>query len=218
MHDPFRSGSPPPLLAAPPRCLYCASIVRDADACPRCDQPFVVTHEKRVGARCPRCGATLEQAAIDDATVYVCGECRGCFIHALDWDELIARSDEGARVSLGGIVPPPPGRGLTPSALFASATCPVCRDAMRRFEFAGHRGLWLDACPKHGLWLDSGELVATMHVHRDHPDDLEGRVEPRSIDESTWPPDAFNEYAPPPVHHHARSVLDLARAVLRRFR
>lgn len=212
--DPFRSNMPPPVSLAPPRCLYCAAIVREADACPRCRQPFRVTHDKRVGAPCPRCRSrTLEQTAVDDATVYLCGECHGCFIHAVDWDELIARCDEGSRVSLGEIVPPPPGHELTRGELFESAPCPVCSDAMQRYEFAGHHDLWLDACPRHGIWMDAGELVATVQLHKAHPDELEAPIRARSPDEDAAP----GEYPRPP-NPRAWYVMDLARAIVKELR
>jgi Zn-finger nucleic acid-binding protein len=191
MPAPYREGpGASGHAAAPARCLYCASIVLAGDApraCPCCGQDYVATHDKRVGAPCPRCPReTLAPTALDDATVYVCQRCHGCFVHALDWDELLAAADAGERGSLGSLVPPPPGQGPTPRELFASVPCPVCASATQRFEFAGHRGLWVDACPRHGLWLDAGELVAVVQQHEAHPDAIEApmkRVATEAVDE-----------------------------------
>ncbi|WP_428355232.1 zf-TFIIB domain-containing protein [Methyloprofundus sp.] len=37
--------------------------------------------------------------------------------------------------------------------------CPVCREFMRRNNFAQKSGVIVDRCSAHGLWLDSGEVT-----------------------------------------------------------
>lgn len=36
--------------------------------------------------------------------------------------------------------------------------CPVCRTAMNRVNFGARSGVIIDQCPRHGVWLESGEL------------------------------------------------------------
>ncbi len=224
MMPPYRSSTPPSVPAAPPRCLYCAAIVPAGEpggdrACPRCGLSFEVTHEKRVGAPCPRCeGKTLAPSAVDDASVYVCHTCQGCFIHAADWDELLARADEGGHLSIGSLVPPPPGQGPTLQDLFQSVRCPVCAVPTRRFEFAGHAGLWLDVCPAHGLWLDAGELVAAVQQHKAHPDGVEAPVKPTATAlaaEEAGRPSQSQGFAEAMAVDGAKTLVSFASGMLR---
>ncbi|MEH6472021.1 MAG: zf-TFIIB domain-containing protein, partial [Halopseudomonas sp.] len=37
--------------------------------------------------------------------------------------------------------------------------CPVCQEFMARRNFGYRSGVVIDRCPKHGVWLDNGELI-----------------------------------------------------------
>lgn len=232
MSGPYRDDRPTGRAAPPSRCLYCASIVPEAPgaarACPVCGVAYAVTGEKHVGAPCPRCpGESLRGAPFGGATLYACSRCRGCFVHALDWDELLAEVDEGERRPLGSLVPPPPGQGLTERERFAALRCPVCAKGTERFEFAGHRGLWLDACPAHGLWLDAGELVAAVQRHEAHPGAIDFEVKRMPADPGDAPgllpgyesvaaddPHAAARYAAEAAVDGLKAVLECAWALI----
>jgi Zn-finger nucleic acid-binding protein len=49
------------------------------------------------------------------------------------------------------------GRGDAPR-LTRYYECPVCRTAMNRVNFGARSGVVVDQCPRHGMWLEGGEL------------------------------------------------------------
>lgn len=51
-----------------------------------------------------------------------------------------------------------PKRGRPPAALIPMVTCASCGSQMERGRFAASSGVVVDVCPRHGAWLDEGEL------------------------------------------------------------
>jgi Zn-finger nucleic acid-binding protein len=50
-----------------------------------------------------------------------------------------------------------PGAAVVAEVDFDRRPCPVCTTAMTLTEYAGS-GIAIDECPRHGVWLDAGEL------------------------------------------------------------
>ena len=52
-----------------------------------------------------------------------------------------------------------PASGGTSGELVALVTCACCGGQMERGRFAASSGVVVDVCPRHGVWLDQGELA-----------------------------------------------------------
>lgn len=52
-----------------------------------------------------------------------------------------------------------PKRRAPASELVALVTCACCGGQMERGRFAASSGVVVDVCPRHGVWLDQGELA-----------------------------------------------------------
>lgn len=98
---------------------------------------------------CPRCQNPTESDGELDRMVCLrgCGEwySRERLADVLSWDEL--NRDPGVG---------PDGQRPQPTSWpWGAALCVVCRGEMK-VAFRG--GVRVDFCPKHGLWLDAGEI------------------------------------------------------------
>jgi len=122
---------------------------------------------------CPRCSGKLRRVDVEGAGVHVeqCARCLGCFVRTEAFSELVAR--ESWNGSQGGedrsvaaaFIPPPEARELPRQALLDEVRCPHCRAVLERVRFAQKASVVIDVCPKHGVWLDAGELPLLLdHV------------------------------------------------------
>ena len=94
---------------------------------------------------CPEDGAALEP--LGDGPGARCPTCAGLFLAP----EQDLRDPELAALD----------RAPTPGARSPRyRRCPACRALMARSNFARVSGVILDRCPRHGTWLDAGELWA----------------------------------------------------------
>lgn len=107
-----------------------------------------------VRQECPRCKGGLRQITMDrGASIHACGACGGMFIGARAWCMFLERPD-----LVTAIEKRLPKRGQAPSALLPMVTCASCGSQMERGRFAASSGVIVDVCPRHGAWLDEGEL------------------------------------------------------------
>jgi Zn-finger nucleic acid-binding protein len=108
----------------------------------------------KVRPECPRCKAGLRQVMMDrGASLNACGACGGMFVGARAWCMFLERPD-----LVTAIEKRLPKRGQAPSALLPMVTCASCGSQMERGRFAASSGVVVDVCPRHGVWLDEGEL------------------------------------------------------------
>lgn len=162
--DPYRiSMSPAPLL----RCLLCGDVENQTSHCVRCgaEAPESRMRGAELSVGCPRCARGLVPLGFDGGTLLRCERCSGVFVAAFDWAGLLEIVTHGIPAVLGQLVPPPPGVGPSGAELMKLVPCPVCAVQMDRFRFAAHTTQVVDACAKHGIWFDGGELlVAAQYV------------------------------------------------------
>ncbi|HEY8376953.1 MAG TPA: zf-TFIIB domain-containing protein [Nannocystis sp.] len=126
------------------------------------ERPAERRREEGLGA-CPGCGAVLQRsAARHGIEIDACAECGGIWLDAGELELLTVGLD------------PAPGEGAVderelrkqvPAARSHEGEvryreCPRCSDIMTRRNFGTISGVIVDECPKHGIWLDAGELEA----------------------------------------------------------
>jgi Zn-finger nucleic acid-binding protein len=110
---------------------------------------------------CRRCGkASLARLEIGG---WGCPACHGVFFDGADWDKAIETIRFGEALELGSIVPPAPGASV---ALVAEVKCASCGAAMERTIFGARSKITVDVCPKHGIWLDAGEVAGVFEFVR----------------------------------------------------
>lgn len=102
---------------------------------------------------CPRCQIALKKARLG----LICRKCEGCWFRFGELDRAIAAS-ESALIGAGlkaTLESDSPQIDLSPDVY-----CPICTKKCRRFPYLVDSGIIVDACSKHGMWLDDGELSA----------------------------------------------------------
>lgn len=107
---------------------------------------------------CPRCQETLIDVASRPGVKY-CEKCGGVFANLTASNRILEAMDRqllaiGFDAALGKRKPNDDGRALT---------CPECQIQMmkNRIESAACD---VDACPLHGTWFDTGEMVDVMRA------------------------------------------------------
>jgi Zn-finger nucleic acid-binding protein len=138
--------------------------VNQTSHCVRCgaEAPEASLHAAALSVGCPRCVRPLVALGFDGGTLLHCDRCNGAFVPAADWAALIELATQGVPAVLGQLVPPPPGMGPASGDLMKLLSCPVCAREMDRFRFAALTNHVVDACSRHGLWFDGGELVGAV--------------------------------------------------------
>ncbi|HEY5999129.1 MAG TPA: zf-TFIIB domain-containing protein [bacterium] len=110
---------------------------------------------------CPACGVPMQTIDLRlGGTFYIerCERCLSLFFDPNEVETLLEKSTSAVfqvdRARLEEIA-----RGRPDAASAARYyPCPVCRTAMNRVNFGARSGVIVDQCPKHGMWLESGEL------------------------------------------------------------
>jgi Zn-finger nucleic acid-binding protein len=176
-------------------CLYCGGERRgDDSACRKClaEAPSVPCRRCRAqvfaprdtcicGERCtawplaepaelacPRCHGRLAWATVEEGVrIEQCARCLGCFVRTQDFSELVEREAAQEDVPVDAFIPPTGSGALPRQDLLAETQCPHCSAAMERARFAQKAALVIDVCPKHGVWMDAGELPRVLdHLKR----------------------------------------------------
>ena len=103
---------------------------------------------------CPRCGAPLVKALLDDAfAVEHCERCRGILLPRAAFAEAVA--SRRARESGEPARPVP----LDPRELERVVVCPSCGSQMDVHPYYGPDNVVIDSCQRcDRIWLDFGEL------------------------------------------------------------
>jgi Zn-finger nucleic acid-binding protein len=132
---------------------------------------------------CPRCHGRLAWVNVEDQGIHVeqCARCLGCFVRTQDFSELVERESAHEIIDVAPFVPPTDARQLPAQALLAEVTCPHCDAVMERARFAQKASIVVDVCPKHGVWLDAGELPRLLNYVKEQAD---GNVVPDAVDQA----------------------------------
>jgi len=111
---------------------------------------------------CPRCRVPLRSIHLGvDGGLHIerCARCLGLFFNPGELERVL--NDSGSDVS---DVDGHRLRAIADDAYPQQArqvryvSCPVCGELMNRRNYGAASGVVIDACRKHGLWLDGGEL------------------------------------------------------------
>jgi len=150
-----------PLLANTNRCHYCG-VRNDVDLHAKHD--FSV--HKQVSDRiCPHCDQALQtiQLQLDEALfIERCTDCFGLFFDLGEIEALLNHAvNEVHAINLAHLDNVNIDRYQKKQPV-KYIKCPVCREFMRRTNFAQKSGVIVDSCRAHGLWLDSGEVTHLM--------------------------------------------------------
>jgi Zn-finger nucleic acid-binding protein len=162
-------------------CSFCASAVvrRPGLAGPVCPECFARTPE---GSRyctacgvafrpeplvpptrelpCPACSVPMAPRTVGGVAIGQCGSCEGLWIPEGQLEHLIERAREARRAAAPEAPAPAPRlRGGNPAAQRVEyRRCPECDAQMQRRNFQRSSGIIVDACRRHGTWLDADEL------------------------------------------------------------
>jgi Zn-finger nucleic acid-binding protein len=106
---------------------------------------------------------------VEESEVHLeqCARCLGCFVRTEDFSVLVAHEAAAEAPRMSTFIEPPAVGELPRQDLLAEAACPHCRVVMERARFAQKAAIVIDVCPKHGVWLDAGELPRLLeHVNQ----------------------------------------------------
>lgn len=105
---------------------------------------------------CPRDRTPLVAEPSDGVTVDRCPTCKGLWLDATEVtvviDAAVHRDVEAPKAAWEAV---------------RYANCPACSTQMARRNYLRVSGVIVDSCPRHGTWLDGGELerIATFLQH-----------------------------------------------------
>jgi len=118
---------------------------------------------------CPRCHIPLRLSVIRDLEIDICPQCRGIWLDSEEFDYLTSERDVYSDPSVPRTFEKRPLK-LDDESIYLP--CLRCGQPMHRRNFKKVSGILIDLCPKHGAWLDAGELeqirsfVANVDAHR----------------------------------------------------
>lgn len=153
------------------RCQWCtAPLPEGGSVCRYCgrrnDVDLRGVHEFTVAAPespriCPACGVPMQTIDLNlGGTFFIerCASCLSLFFDPNEIETLIEKSAAGGfhvdHKRLEELSRGPRDTRAAPHYY----SCPVCRTAMNRVNFGARSGVVVDQCPKHGMWLEGGEL------------------------------------------------------------
>lgn len=154
-----------PLPSGASLCRYCG---RRSDVDLRGVHEFTVV-EPASPRICPVCGIPMQSVDLHlGGTFFIerCERCLSLFFDPNEIETVVEQSASGAfqvdLLRLGELAARPVG-GRAATRYYA---CPVCSTAMNRVNFGARSGVIVDQCPKHGVWLEGGELRRLLEWRR----------------------------------------------------
>jgi Zn-finger nucleic acid-binding protein len=154
-HDPRRLS-----LICPECYARCADDARFCTACGVAFRPEPVRAEGHE-LPCPACSALMPPRSVAGVPVNECGRCNGLWVAGDGFERLVNRAIEALRGRDPGLLPEraPRTRGANPAGQRVQyRKCPECDAFMQRRNFRRSSGVIVDACRRHGTWLDADEL------------------------------------------------------------
>ena len=109
---------------------------------------------------CPRCSTELRTVSIENTEVQACSNCEGTWFpgEALGLVTDHSFSELKQTELIESLIPDQ----LEKIDLEKMIHCPECGAEMSRYTYSVVWPIVLDECPKHGVWLDDGELGTLM--------------------------------------------------------
>jgi Zn-finger nucleic acid-binding protein len=110
---------------------------------------------------CPVCAGALEIYDHEGVELDRCGAGHGIWFDRGELPQVV-RSEQAPRTpeeraEAAEAATNAPGAAVVAESEFDRRKCPVCATPMTLTEYAGS-GIAIDECPRHGVWLDTGEL------------------------------------------------------------
>lgn len=156
-------------------CLYCGGP-------PEEEQPAQVRP-----ARCPGCGAEMDEVAEGGLTLDRCPSCRGVWFDrgeleaAIEAKKARAAAQPGPQPEaehpgddlwahlpgVGAAEAPPPSSPTKEEVVYRP--CPRCQARMQRKNYQRVSGVIIDVCGNHGAYLDAGELDQIAAYEKNPP-------------------------------------------------
>lgn len=138
-------------------CFFCGTAGPHGTTCPSCLVPIPrLTPDVEASHACPRCRTPLLALGIaPSATIHACPRCHGILVGPRAWCTLVARPELAPAIAAKL-----PAREARPAELIPMLACPACSREMERGRFGASSNIVIDVCLTHGIWLDSGEVVA----------------------------------------------------------
>jgi len=107
---------------------------------------------------CPRCKLALVPETYEGVAVDLCKECWGVWLDTGELETILQLeqlhfSPEEKKLVLEG-------RSARAKAQNKPVGCPKCSVRMERLFLDPEVYLVIDRCPRHGVWLDTGEIKA----------------------------------------------------------
>jgi hypothetical protein len=105
---------------------------------------------------CPRCKLALVRDTYEGVAVDLCRECWGVWLDTGELETILESqeihfSPEEKKLVLEG-------RHARIHASHTPVACPKCSVRMERLFLDPEVYLVIDRCPRHGIWLDTGEI------------------------------------------------------------
>ncbi len=141
-----------------PKCF--SETPAEGNFCYRCAEPIagrikegLILHDRI----CPHCEKPMRGMHIGRFSIADCKDCGGAFIPHNVFEVMQAQADKL-------ILPTAPieRRKLTANQPVRYLRCPTCRKMMNRTNFGRISGIIVDACGKHGIWFEPGEIQLVL--------------------------------------------------------
>lgn len=133
-------------------------LILDAMTDPYRTPPPLVSETRRGGWACPRCAANLGGEELAGVKLDRCIRCEGVFMTLERMTDLIERRE--LLDELRALLPRRAVPSSEPRPMYVK--CPVCATLMNRKQYATGAKVVIDACRRHGVWFDGGELVVVL--------------------------------------------------------
>jgi Zn-finger nucleic acid-binding protein len=127
-------------------------MVADAEFCEKCG----TRRARQAGpsnARCPGCRTAMTAVEIGGTSLLECPACDGLWLEAAAFERICADRESQSAVLHRGATEAPAARHRV-----SYRPCVSCGTMMNRVNFGRLSGVVVDACARHGTFLDAGEL------------------------------------------------------------
>ena len=137
------------------KCLGCGrNLPPTSQRCMYCGGQVEQTTQDDGLLRCPGCGQCMDKTEEGKVVVDDCPGCGGSWYDLGELDSIVADKRAEASPAEDGKVE----RFKVQEASTAYRKCPRCAQPMMRRNYGKLSGVIVDACSRHGVFLDAGEL------------------------------------------------------------
>lgn len=144
------------------KCDHCGKDINIRyNTCPLCggDQREI---DKSLPPECPRCEIALKLLISGGEEYDICPVCGGMWLDRDEFHRATRESDVYKKVDIKSEYHKSPITGPV-----EYIPCVRCGKLMNRSNFGRISGVIIDSCDKHGVWLDSDELMKIQHFIAD---------------------------------------------------